>query len=209
MKKTGILIVILTIIGMVLFLKQLKVNDTNNQVIKEDKKEIKDPKKYLQKKKKFEEGKVTFFTKEYQRKDNTFSQDKEKEEFIIKPKEKVKPLYYFSYKIGDVKKLKKGDTFVLPEIEDIEYEIEISNVTKNSNGSITVQGSIDNSDDSYYAIITEGNNTLLMTISTENGTFSVEGKKGEGYIYREGDINRAYIDYKKSDMKQFKKKENE
>ncbi|HEO97898.1 MAG TPA: hypothetical protein ENO02_01205 [Epsilonproteobacteria bacterium] len=114
-------------------------------------------------------------------------------------KKNVKPIEAFTLKTGSIKKLRKGDTIVLPEINNIEYELKVSDRQKNADGSITLRAEIVDDDSISFSLMTEGQNTAFITLSSPEGTYQLEVYNGNGYVYDTNDIKRARIDYSKTD----------
>lgn len=114
-------------------------------------------------------------------------------------KKNVEPIAAFTMKAGSIKNLRKGDSIVLPEINNAEYELKVTDRTLNADGSVTSTAKIEGYDSLNLSLMTEGTNTAFMTISSEDGVFQIEVVNGKGYVYDMNDIKRAYIDYTKTD----------
>lgn len=114
-------------------------------------------------------------------------------------RENVEPIGAFMLKVGTIKNLRKGDSIVLPEINNVEYELKVTERTTNADGSITSTAKIEGEDSINFSLMTESDNTAFMTINSAEGTFQVEVFDGKGYVYAMNDIKQANIDYTKTD----------
>jgi len=113
-------------------------------------------------------------------------------------KKNVKPIEAFTLKTGSIKKLRKGDS-IIPEINNIEYELKVSSRQKNPDGSITLRAEIVDDDSINFSLMTEGKNTAFITLNSPEGSYQLEAYNGNGYVYVTNDIKRANIDYSKTD----------
>lgn len=125
--------------------------------------------------------------------------DSQAAEIAIKKKSKVEPISGFSYEQGAVKKLNIGDTLLMPDIENVRYELKVTQKTLNSDGSVTIETSVENGEPSNYAIITEAQNATFVTLRAPGTVYEMEGVGGTGYIYSALEIKRAKIDYSVTD----------
>jgi hypothetical protein len=114
-------------------------------------------------------------------------------------KEGISPLIAIEILKGSVSKLNIGDKISLPYMGSGEYEATITEKTIHKNGSVSVTGNLDDSGTQYSVVLTEGKNMSFGTISTPNGSFEIETKNGQGYVYSTDTIDQKWIDYGKSD----------
>jgi len=146
------------------------------------------------------EHKPIYFIKEDVKIDNAFeSVDIDTMKYEIPHKKGVEPIAAFTYKPGTIKTLRKGDSIILPEINNIKYELKVTKTKLNQDGSKTVTANIDGGNSVNFALLTEGKNTAFMTLNSPEGVYQVEIFNGKGYVYNSRDIAHAYIDYSKSD----------
>jgi len=111
----------------------------------------------------------------------------------------IKPLIAITLPQKTISHLDIGDKVSLPYMGAGEYEATITTKTTHKNGSVTVSGNIDDLGKGYSVLLTEGKSMSFGTVTTPDGTFEIESKNGEGYIYSTKDIDKRWIDYSKSD----------
>ena len=115
-------------------------------------------------------------------------------------KSEVAPLIAIEIPKGAVSKLKVGDKISLPYMGAGEYEAIVTSKTTHKNGSISVSGNlIDSGEQQYLVVLTEGKNMTFGTVTTPNGSFEIESKNGQGFVYSTDTIDQKWIDYSKSD----------
>jgi len=114
-------------------------------------------------------------------------------------KEGVSPLIAIEILKGSIGKLKIGDKVSLPYMGAGEYEATITSKTLHKNGSVSISGDIIDSGNRYSMVLTEGKSMSFGTVTTPNGSFEIETKNGQGYVYSTDSIDQKWIDYSKSD----------
>jgi biopolymer transport protein ExbD len=114
-------------------------------------------------------------------------------------KEGISPLIAVEIPKGSVSKLNIGDKISLPYMGTGEYEATITEKTTHKNGSVSVTGNLDDSGNKYSVVLTEGKNMSFGTVTTPNGSFEIEAKDGQGYVYSTDTIDQKWIDYTKGD----------
>jgi len=114
-------------------------------------------------------------------------------------KEGVSPLIAVEIPKGSVSKLNIGDKILLPYMGAGEYEATITEKITHKNGSVSVTGNLDDLGNQYSVVLTEGKNMSFGTVTTPNGSFEIEAKNGQGYVYSTDTIDQKWIDYTKSD----------
>ena len=114
-------------------------------------------------------------------------------------KEGVSPLIAIEVLKGSIGKLEVGDKVSLPYMGEGEYEATITSKTLHKNGSVSVSGDIIDSGNKYSVVLTEGKNMSFGTVTTPNGSFEIETKNGQGYVYSTDSIDKKWIDYSKGD----------
>ena len=119
---------------------------------------------------------------------------------VMKTISGVAPISAVRLNKGMLKTVKVGDTLVLPEIDGVSYELEITHRTVSANGNISLNGTFSENGIPYHSIITEGGKSTLMSFSTPTGSYEVELLDGLGYMYLNADIENEKIDYSKSDV---------
>ncbi len=117
----------------------------------------------------------------------------------IEPIEDVEPIAALRMKQGTIKEIEVGDTILLPSIDGNIYELAITHKEVSSRGNVSIDGSFSENSVNYSAILTEGNNAAFISMNTPEGTFEIELLNGIGYVYANNDIDKAKIDYSKSD----------
>ena len=135
-----------------------------------------------------------------ERKDIWGQTDMDEVEKEFSSKEGVSPLRAIKLPKNSIKSLKVGDTVVLPNMGNGEFEAKISEKKTHKNGSVTVSGNLTGSGNQYAVVLTEGKNMSFGTVTTPNSSFEIETRNGVGYVYSTDDIDRAYIDHSKTDV---------
>lgn len=115
------------------------------------------------------------------------------------PMKGVEPISAFILKQNTIKDLYNGDTLTLPEINGYDYSLKIEKRVLNTNGSVTLEASLEGEDRTQLSILTEGDKTSFITLSTSEGIFEIQTLNGKGYVYSSADIKNARIDYSKTD----------
>jgi len=126
----------------------------------------------------------------------------ELEELITraKPKSGIKPLLALSLEHGMIKSLEVGDIVVLPVVGEIYYEMEITQKISYPNSSISVDGIFTEDGLDYTAILTEGNQSSFVSMTTPQGAYEVEIFSGLGYMYSVKDIEKVRVDTSLNDI---------
>ena len=114
-------------------------------------------------------------------------------------KEGISPLIAVEIPKGSVSKLNIGDKIALPYMGTGEYEATITGKITHKNGSVSVTGNLDDAGKRYSVVLTEGKNMSFGTVTTPDGSFEIETKDGQGYVYSTDTIDQKWIDYSKSD----------
>ena len=111
----------------------------------------------------------------------------------------VDPISALRMKQGTIKEIEIGDTIRLPSIEGMSYELSITHKEVSSRGNVSIDGSFSENGVKYTAILTEGSKAAFISMNTPEGTYEIELLNGIGYVYANSDINKAKIDYTKTD----------
>lgn len=114
-------------------------------------------------------------------------------------KKGVTPIIGVEIAKNSITQLKVGDTIALPYMGSGEYEAKIESKTTHANGSVSVSGNLLDSGNQYSVVLTEGKNSAFGTVTTPNGSFEIETKDGQGYVYSTDEIDQAWIDHSKGD----------
>jgi hypothetical protein len=70
----------------------------------------------------------------------------------------------------------------MPGGERLQVNIETS--TTNPNGDYTWRGHLDGHGDEYPVVMTYGGNSVFATVTTPNGSYTLESVNGSGWIYK-------------------------
>jgi hypothetical protein len=105
-----------------------------------------------------------------------------------KPRSYVKPLTAIAL---NQHSLAIGDTMLLPNIEGIDYEILISHIAINSDGSKSITGSYSDEGIPYTTTMTQSDNDTFISLATTEGAYEIETRKGIGYIYKTHEIRKV------------------
>ena len=131
---------------------------------------------------------------------NTFEDiDIDEMKTILVPKKGVEPRGAFRLPRGTIKKLQIGDAITLPEIDGQQYVVHVIRREVNSNQSVTIKASIEGESSRYYSLMTEGEKTSFITVTSPEGVYEMETVNGEGYVYNANDIRKAWINPSKTD----------
>ena len=114
-------------------------------------------------------------------------------------KEGIKPVTAIEMSKNSVAKLNIGDTVSLPYMGTGQFDAKITSKTTHKNGSVTVSGNLVDSNSGHSVVLTEGKNMTFGTVTTPNGSYEIEVKNGQGYVYSTDEIDKKWIDYGKSD----------
>lgn len=132
-------------------------------------------------------------------KDIMVETDSEEVQKSFPSKEGVSPLIAVEIPKGSVRTLNIGDKISLPYMGAGEYQATITGKITHKNGSVSVTGNLDDSGKQYSVVLTEGKNMSFGTVTTPDGSFEIETKDGQGYLYSTDTIDQKWIDYSKSD----------
>jgi len=116
------------------------------------------------------------------------------------PKEGVKPVTAINLPQHVIANLKIGDTVSLPNMGDGEFNAKITSKKRHKSGSVTVTGNLVDYGDDYSVVLTEGKNMSFGTVTTPNGSYEIEARNGQGYVYSTEAIDSARIDDSKEDF---------
>lgn len=114
-------------------------------------------------------------------------------------KEGIAPSSAIALVQGTISKLNVGDTISLPYMGNGEFNAKISNKKVHKNGAVTVTGNLVDSGKDYSVVLTEGKTMSFGTVTTPNGSYEIETRNGQGYVYSTDDIDREWIDHSQSD----------
>jgi hypothetical protein len=114
-------------------------------------------------------------------------------------KEGINPVIAIELPKNSISNLNVGDTVALPYMGNGEFEAQITKKTEHKNGSVTVSGNLLDTGNQYSVVLTEGKNMSFGTVTTPNGSFEIETKDGQGYVYSTDSIDNEWIDYDKKD----------
>jgi len=150
---------------------------------------------------------LTFVTKEIEPKmvedevkDIMVETDMADVEKVFPSKEGITPMVAIEMPKNSIKKLNIGDTVSLPNMGNGQFDAKITSKTTHKNGSVSVTGNLVDSGTQYSVVLTEGKNMTFGTVTTPNGSFEIEAKNGQGYVYATSDIDKGWIDYGKEDV---------
>lgn len=116
------------------------------------------------------------------------------------PKEGVKPVTAINLPQHVIANLKIGDTVSLPNMGNGEFNAKITSKKRHKSGSVTVTGNLVDYGDDYSVVLTEGKKMSFGTVTTPNGSYEIEARDGQGYVYSTEAIDSARIDDSKEDV---------
>lgn len=113
-------------------------------------------------------------------------------------KQGINPVIAVNIPKNSISTLSIGDTVSLPYMGSAQFDAKIASKKTHANGSVTVSGNlVDNKQ--YSVVLTEGKNMSFGTVATPNGSYEIETRNGQGYVYSTDEIDREWIDYGKGD----------
>jgi len=86
--------------------------------------------------------------------------------------------------------LKPNDTLILPDINGIDYTLQVSHVQKHADGSVTSTSFYVDEGIKYTTTITQSDNESFISLSSSQGLYEIETSNGVGYIYQTNDIRK-------------------
>jgi len=119
---------------------------------------------------------------------------------IIQPREAIEPISAIHMNKDMIKDRKVGDTIVLPTIDGNSYEIIVTNRKVSKNGNVSIDGNYTENGITYHSVLTEGEISSFISLTTPTGNYEIELENGLGYMYSTADMENTYIDYSKSDI---------
>lgn len=117
----------------------------------------------------------------------------------LKTKPKVEPIGAFTMPKGTIRKLFYGDSILLSDIGGHDYELKIEKRTIGKSGSVILEASVGDDDSIVKSVLTEGERTSYITLSTAEGVYELESIDGNGFVYSSADIKNQLIDHSKTD----------
>jgi len=124
----------------------------------------------------------------------------EEAQLTIKPRKYIQPVGAIHLNNTHLTSLKYNDTFVLTDIEGIDYTMTVADIQKHNDESITTTGIYHDEGITYTTTITHTDQESFITLSTPQGIYEIETKDGIGYIYRSDAIRRQMHDSTKKDV---------
>lgn len=77
-----------------------------------------------------------------------------------------------------------GDQIILPMFDGKSVKVNVESAESNSNGDYIWSGHLDGHNNDYPVVMTYGENTTFATITTPEGSYSLEAVKGTGWLYK-------------------------
>lgn len=124
----------------------------------------------------------------------------EEAKLTTKPRKNITPVGAIRMPNNNMKTLHTQDTFILTDIEGIDYTMKISNIQKNNDGSITSTGQFSDEGITYTTTITQVENESYISLSTPQGLYEIETSNEVGYIYRTDTMRKQMQNTKISDV---------
>ena len=112
----------------------------------------------------------------------------------------VSPVAALRMKTHSIQEIKTGDTLTLPSIEGNIYTLKIENHYVSTRGAVSVSGNFKENGNLYSAVLTEGNHTAFISMSTPEGNYEIQVEDGLGLVYASADIEQVRIDYHQNDQ---------
>jgi hypothetical protein len=86
--------------------------------------------------------------------------------------------------------LHRGDTLLLPDIEGVDYALDITDIYPHNDGSKSITGRYYDEGIGYTTTITYAKSGSFISLSTTNGSYEIETQEQIGYIYRTHEIRK-------------------
>jgi len=118
----------------------------------------------------------------------------EEAELKVQARKNITPIAAIEMRDYSIGTLQPDDTLLMPDIEGIDYTIKVTNVVKNSDGSITATGSYSDEGIRYTTTITRSQKVSFINLSTAQGSYEIETRNGVGYIYKTQSIRKQMQD---------------
>jgi len=78
----------------------------------------------------------------------------------------------------------EGEQIVLPMLDGKSVRVNVESTENNSNGDYIWSGHLDGYNNDYPIVMTYGENSTFATITTPQGSYSLEALKGVGWLYK-------------------------
>lgn len=78
----------------------------------------------------------------------------------------------------------EGEQIVLPMLNGKSIKVNVESAESNDNGDYIWSGHLDGHNNDYPIVMTYGENTTFATITTPDGSYSLEAVKGVGWLYK-------------------------
>ncbi len=124
----------------------------------------------------------------------------EEAELEFKSRKNITPVAAIRINNHNIGTLQPNDPLLLPDIDGIDYLIHITNVNKNSDGSMTTTGSYSDEGIKYTTTITQSQKVSFINLSTAQGSYEIETQNGIGYIYKTESIRKQMQNTNLNDM---------
>ena len=112
----------------------------------------------------------------------------------------IKPVTAIRVNHTLMKNLTPKDVLLFSDIDGVDYDIHITHVTKNSDGSISTTGTYEDEGITYTTTITQSENVSFATLSTPQGTYEIETSNAVGYVYKANTIRKQIQKTKGTDV---------
>ena len=124
----------------------------------------------------------------------------EEASLTTQPRDNIVPVGAIRMPNNSMATLTYKDTFVLKDIEGIDYTMTISNIEEHNDGSVTKTGQFTDEGITYTTTITQVKNTSFITLSTPQGLYEIETNNEVGYIYRTDTMRKQMQNTKINDV---------
>lgn len=78
----------------------------------------------------------------------------------------------------------EGEQIILPMFDGKSVKVNVESAESNANGDYIWSGHLDGHNNDYPVVMTYGENTTFATITTPEGSYSLEAVKGVGWLYK-------------------------
>lgn len=124
----------------------------------------------------------------------------EEANMITKEKRHIKPVTAITLNSDTFNSLQTGDSLTLPDIDGIDYTLNVVDVQTYENGATSTTAKYEDEGVTYTTTITHSANETFITLATAQGMYEIETSQGTGYVYDSSHIRKQLQRPNKNDM---------
>lgn len=124
----------------------------------------------------------------------------EEAKLITKEKRHIQPITAIALNKDTFSNLKTGDTLTLPDIDGIDYTLNVIDLQTHKNGATSTTAQYEDEGVTYTTTITHSENETFITLATAQGMYEIETSQGVGYVYESSQIRKQLQHSRKNDV---------